>query len=214
MQKINIAVILFLLLPLSLSAQQGIEALYIEMPEILNPVISEKQRHELLEYYKADMGDSIMNRFGTQTHMLSLDTLNHYLSVRNTDVSVFEMKMFENNTDTLIGIIKTVCTPVCMSVVNFYNTKWREVNLNFTLPKTTDWIDKDKFAQSGLEEQNVRNALSTNFISLTFSANEDKIIAKNNILLFLDETDKEIYAPLLKTEDIIYRLTEGKWGKD
>lgn len=207
---INTAAILCI--AISCAFAQKIDHYYVEMPDMLNPVISKQQRMELLEYFKADMGDSIENRFNKQTRIFSLDTINNHILVQNTDVSTFEMKLLESNNDTIIGIIKTICAPICRSTVDFYNLNWQKrPDIAFKYPKTTDWIAADKIDES--EYENIRNILNADFISLSFDSISNNIIAKNNTLEFLDAKDKEQLTPIIKNIDFIYQYESNKWIK-
>ncbi len=148
---------------------QKIDHFYVEMPEILNPVINKKQRLELLEYFKAGMGDSIENRFGKQTYLADMDTIHNHILVKNTDISLFEMKMIQSGNDTIIGLIQTVCTPICQSVINFYDTRWNKYpGITFNFPEAKEWIDKDKVQNPELTIVDINNLFGTSFISLSF----------------------------------------------
>jgi len=97
-----------------LSYSQTIENLYVNMPDFLNPTLSKQNRFELLEYHKAHLSDSTTNRFENQTSLVLMDTVNEHIVVKNTAVSSFDMKLLTLEDSTLvIGIIRTVCAPVC-----------------------------------------------------------------------------------------------------
>jgi len=204
-----IAIVLFAMQPLQ---SQNIEHFYVGMPNVLNPILTQQQRFELLEFFKADMGDSITNRFGTQTRILALDTLNNHILTQNTDISTFEMKMIVANADTIIGIIRTVCAPICQSTIEFYNTRWKKrENIQFTFPEAAEWINAEKLKESGFNPENVRNALNTSFISLSFNPETSEIRATNNSLEFLDEREREKITPLMNEDAFVYRYERGKW---
>ena len=217
MKKLNnpvlIGAVLLLVTTTSLLSQ-SISQYYTAMPDILNPVLSKKQRWELLEYYKAEMGDSIENRFGNQSHIVSLDTINNHILVQNTGISTFEMMLFENGGDTLIGIIKTVCAPICQSSIDFYNPQWQKrPDIKFNFPKANDWVCIEKLNEAGLTQENVRNALNTSFISLAFKRETNEITAKNNSLEFLDKENREKLAAVVDEKDFVYQLERGEWVK-
>jgi hypothetical protein len=212
-QIINIVVIAFLAMQ-TLHAQR-IERFYTQMPEVLNPVISRQQRVELLEYFKADMGDSIQNRFRTQTRILKLDAENNHIVVQNTEISSFEMKLIPVKSDTIIGIIRTVCSPICQSTIEFYNLQWqRRTDITFTFPQAVDWINEERLTESSLNVQNVRNALNTSFISLNFDAETNEIIATNHSIQFLDQARQEQFTPIINNDTVfIYQLENKKWQR-
>lgn len=188
---------------LSTVQAQKIDRFYIDMPEALQPTLSRQQRLELLEYVKADMGDSTANRFGRQAHVLLMDTLARHIRVQNTDVSRFEMKLFTPAAgDTAIAVIRTVCTPVCNSILQCYDTRWQKrTDIAFRRPRATDWLDEDRIRSDGADEQNLRNMLTADFIELTFDS-VGRVKATNHTPEYLDEADREKVLPFLKDEEL------------
>ena len=210
-QTVSIAIVLLAIQTLQ---SQNIERYYVEMPNILNPVTTRQQRAELLEYFNTGMGDSIENRFGMQTRILMLDTLNNHILIQNTDISTFEMKIIIAQTDTFIGIIKTVCTPICLSTIDFYSLQWKKRDdITFNFPKSVDWINEEKLSASALNTENVRNALNTSFISLSFNSETSQINATNNSLEFLDRERKKQLTPLMNDAIFVYFYQDGSWVK-
>jgi len=203
--------IVALVLTLSVFSQQ-VEKMYVGMPDRLNPTMTKKIRLELLEYYKVGQGDSILNRFGRQAKLEVFDTLNNRIVVKNTGNSTFEMKLFYLKQGVqMIGIINTVCAPICMSSVEFYDTAWSKIPLQFTMPKATKWLNNEKLATAtDLDKTWLVKALENDFISLQFN-NQNQLIARNNSLEFLSEKDRKIISPYVKTEPIVLELSERNW---
>lgn len=193
---------------------QTIEDFYVKMPDILNPTLSRQNRLELLEYHKVHQSDSTANRFGNQAYLITMDTINERIVVKNTPESVFEMKMLTlQDSNVVVGIIHTVCAPVCQSSIEFYDTAWNKVPLNFTLPKAIEWIDTENGSIDKSTSQWMSNLLQTSFISLTFSIQDQEIIAKNNTLEFLTEEDRKSITPYVKNKTISFKLQDRKWMK-
>lgn len=214
--KLKSNVILILMMCFAMAGQtlmaRNIEYYYINMPERLNPTLTRQNKLELLEYAKAKQTDSVGNRFGKPARLLYIDTVFQCVKVQNTPVSAFEMKLFKTVAgDTIIGVIHTVCTPVCHSNVEFYNTTWTPVPLRFTSPKAVQWLDKKKLQEVNIDPVWVENVLATGFISLTFSRNEDAIEATNNTLLFLSDKDRKEIGPLMSDKQIVFRLKGKDW---
>lgn len=213
LRKANNPVFIFCLILLSqkLSAQT-IEKYYVNMPDVLNPTLSKQNRLELLEYHKAGQGDSIDNRLGNKTYLMSFDTLSQRIVVRNTESSTFEMKVLSLNDSTrIIGIIRTVCAPLCQSVVEFYDTAWNLVPIRFTMPKAIDWIDKGAYTTEAVDFKWLNNVLENSFISLSFDSMNQLIIAKNNSLEFVSEVDRKLISPLVVDKTLLFRLEGRKW---
>ena len=198
----NLLAILLLCLAAPL-AGQTIARLYIDMPEALDPVMPRKQRAELLEYVKAGMGDSIANRFGRQAHMTALDTLHHRLVVRNSETSTLELKLLVHGGDSTVALIRTVCTPLCHSVLRLYDTRWHALPAApVALPRSADWLDEARAARDGLHVPNLRHLLAADFVSLTFADTADTLVARNHILDYLSEDDRELVQPYLREGEI------------
>jgi hypothetical protein len=194
---------------------QTIEDWYVNMPDFLNPTLSKQNRLELLEYHKAHQSNSTVNRIGNQAHLLALDSLNNRILVRNTPSSTFEMKAFKlGNNTTAIGIIRTICAPVCLSNIEFYDTAWNQIPLQFTVPKAIEWITKNDIPTDKVDIQWLKNSLGLSFISLSFSTEGQSIVAKNNTLEFLSDADRKIIAPYVTDKPISFKLKGRTWIRE
>jgi len=213
--KNNLAIACCLILVNQNLLSQRIEDWYVNMPDILNPTLSRQNRLELLEYHKVHQSDSIANRLGNFAHLLTLDSLNNRIVVKNTPSSVFEMKAFnlDDNT-TAIGIIRTVCAPVCLSNIQFYDTAWNQIPIQFTVPKAIEWVNKNNIPTDKVDIQWLKNSLSISFTSLSFSEEGQSIVVKNNTLDFLSETDRKIIAPYITTKPISFKLKGRTWIRE
>ncbi|HEY6913307.1 MAG TPA: DUF3256 family protein [Paludibacter sp.] len=212
--KLNKCAIVCLMILSSVAVfSQNIEKCYINMPERLNPVVPQKSRLELLEYHKAGQSDSIQNRFGNQVVLQVFDTLNNRIVVKNTESTTFEMKLLKTETGVpVVGLIRTVCSPICQSTVEFYDTVWNVIPLQFVMPKAIQWINKEKLAGNpDLDKVWVANVLENGFISLQFDAANQYIIATNNSAEFLDDKDRKVILPLLNEQPVIYELKGRTW---
>lgn len=194
---------------------QTIEDWYVNMPDILNPTLSRQNRLELIEYHKAHQSDSVTNRFGNQAHLLTLDSLNNRIVVKNTSSSIFEMKIFQlEDSSTVIGVIRTVCAPVCLSNVEFYDTAWNLIPLQFTMPKAIEWVDEKNVSVDKVDGQWLKNTMEVSFVSLGFSDKGQLIVAKNNTLDFLSEADRKIVSPFVIDKPILFKLKGRVWIRE
>jgi hypothetical protein len=202
---------MFIFLCQSLLSQE-IEKLYVNMPDVLNPTLSRQNRLELIEYHKAHQSDSTANRFGNQAHLILMDAVNQHIVVKNTLNSTFDMKLLTLEDSTLaIGIIRTVCAPICQSSVEFYDTAWSKVPMQFTLPKAIEWFDLKSFPAEGLDLSWVKNLMNVSFVSLSFSSDNLQIKAMNNTLFFLSEADRKTIQSYIKEKPIIFQLRNRQW---
>ena len=211
----NLLIISCLFLMTQSLLSQTIENWYVNMPDILNPTLSKQNRLELIEYHKAHQSDSVTNRLGNQAHLLTLDSLNERIVVRNTATSTFEMKIlhFEDST-VAIGIVRTVCAPVCLSSVEFYDTAWNLIPIQFTMPKAMEWVDEKNIPTDKIDNQWLKNTLEISFISLSFSAENQLIVASNNTLDFLSEVDRKAISPFVNNKPILFKLKGRIWIRE
>jgi len=212
--KNNQFVILLLLFFCQGLFSQTIDKVYVKMPDILNPILSGKNRLELVEYYKSHQSDSITNRFQNQTHLVLLDELNRHIVVKNTTSTTFDIKILTLEDSTLaIGIIRTVCAPVCQSTIEFYDTAWNRIQLKFTMPKAIEWVNEKSIPADKIDIKWVRNMMNVSFISLKFSSDNQTIKATNNTMEFLSEADRKTIQPYILAKPIILRLKGREWEK-
>ncbi len=191
---------------------QSIEELYVKMPDILNPTLSSQNRLELLEYHKAHQSDSTANRFGNQAYLMVMDTLNERIIVKNTPTSTFEMKInYLTDSIPYIGIIKTICAPICQSTIEFYDTAWNVIPLKFEMPKAYEWLNDRDIPADKIDLDWVRKTIGISFVSLNFANENNVIFAKNNSLDFLNEADKKIIRPFVSDSLFKYKLDKLKW---
>lgn len=191
---------------------QAVEDWYVNMPDILNPTLSRQNRLELIEYHKAHQSDSITNRFGNQAYLLTLDSLNNRIVVKNTSSSTFEMKILQlEDSSTVIGVIRTVCAPVCLSNVEFYDTAWNLIPLQFTMPKAVEWVDEKNVSADKVDVRWLKNTMEVSFVSLSFSNENQLIVAKNNTLDFLSDADRKIVSPFVTDKPILFKLKGRRW---
>jgi len=197
------------------SMAQTIEKWYVNMPDILNPTLSKQNRLELLEYHKAGQGDSIANIFKHQAYLLKFDTLNQHITVKNTPTSTFEMKILNQADSTaIIGIIRTVCAPLCMSTIEFYDTAWNLIPVQFNMPTAIEWVDINKIPTEKIDLQWVKNLMGVSFVSLSFSDKDQTIQAKNNTLDFLSEVDRKVIAPYVSDKNLSFKLKDRTWQRN
>ena len=193
---------------------QTIVKCYENMPDILNPTLTKQNRLELVEYYKAKQGDSIANRFDHQVHLLKLDTLNQRILVKNTRTSTFDMKLIKQADSTVvIGIIRTVCAPVCLSSIEFYDTSWNLIPVIFNMPKSIEWLNMNNIPADKIDLQWARNLMGVSFISLSFSEKDQTIIARNNTLDFLSNEDRKVISPYVSDKTITFELKGQQWQR-
>jgi Protein of unknown function (DUF3256) len=212
-QKANSVIFTVCLLLVSLtSSGKSFEQLYIGMPDGLDPTLNKQKRLELLEYYKAHQNDSIKNLFNNKVILTKFDTAEQHLIVKNTSCSTFEMKLIQRpDSVPIVGIIHTVCGPICQSRVEFYDTAWHKLPILFKMPKTMDWVNETVLAQANLDRLWMENLFEDSYISLSFDGKAQTIFAKCNSLEYLAEENKKALSFLLINRPLVYKLIGWKW---
>jgi len=192
---------------------QNIGTVFLNMPENFMPTLTKQQRFELLEYSKVNRNDSVKNRFGNFSSVQIYDSINHHLIVKTTPISYVELKLLAiKDTDYVIGIIRTIKSPVSLSDIEFYDENWQTVPLHFQMPKATDWLKHDSLNRENIDKKWVSQLLESSFISLNFSKTGSAIEARNNSLDFLSIEDKKIISPLIDDKKLIlnFKIMSGK----
>ena len=162
MMKLKIIFILFFISAAVRFVQgQTINDLFTKLPESFLP-LDVSNRLNLISLYKADDKASVKNHFGDSCSILRLT--DDYIQVRTgkNTMELFLLPMI--NDSKVIGLIQTVCAPVCDSYLEFYTTAWKKLSTSVFI----SFADKYDFLNDGLdlEEEKVKNALIPLDISL------------------------------------------------
>lgn len=214
MKSLKLNILLFVLLFITIANAQSIDSMFINMPEDINPVLNRKSRMEMLINYKQNGNDSTVNSFLEKSVLLKYDSLSFHILIKNTALSLFEMKKFKSGDQKeIIGIIRTFGDSLKSSNITFYNTDWTIHQLKFELPDAKSWFNKNLLINTNIDEKWAENQLSTSFISLSFTSNDLKIEAKNNTYFYLSDETKKTLKPFLTEEPIIFSYKENKWVK-
>jgi len=210
----NFFTVIFFFLCAKISAQ-GIDKLYVGMPDALHPTLTSQQRLELIEYAKAGQNDTTLNRFKKPVFLLKLDTLHQHLMVKNSGSSSFEMKVLDaNSNEPIIAIIRTVCAPICHSLIEFYDFKWNRLPVIFPYPQATDWLDLEKAQKSEEGVETFQKILKHTFVSLSFQEEGQVVMASNNSIDFLSDEDKKLVFPCMNTAPLLFQWSDLKWIRE
>jgi len=106
------------------------------------------------------------------------------LIVKTTPISYVELKLLAiKDTDYVIGIIRTIKSPVSLSDIEFYDENWQTVPLHFQMPKATDWLKHDSLNRENIDKM-VSQLLESSFISLNFSKQALRLKQETTVLIF------------------------------
>ena len=134
---------LFLILltfPFSLLTFAQMGERFTSMPDSLLPLIPEKARRDMLDFYQNHMEAKVRNRLNDYVR---LDTLtNTYLRLTSSKASTLELKLL-HTADSLpiLALIRTVAAPIRDSHVEFYDTLWHRLPwLRLPVPTTVEYF--------------------------------------------------------------------------
>jgi hypothetical protein len=122
---------------------QTIKEIFISLPEVALLPLSTNDRMDLIDLYTEGREASIQNSFGDTVILNRLEE--SYLSIQsgNATTEIFFLTLV--NESKIIGLIQTVCAPICDSRLEFYSLKWKKLNPDlFTSPVGRSWFVEEE----------------------------------------------------------------------
>ena len=113
---------------------QTVSAVFRSMPDSIFTLLTERNRHDMVDFYNNHMEAKVRNRLNEYAR---LDTLtDNYLHLTLSKVSTATMKLLEaTDSTTIICLVQTVDGPVADSRVHFYDSEWHRLSW-LSLPST------------------------------------------------------------------------------
>lgn len=151
--------IIFTIVLFSLTVQrikgQTASELFAGMPESELLPLTISDRLDLIDLYKAGQKAVVKNSYDDSCSVIRLT--NDYIEVQvgNSTTELFLLPMI--NDSKIVGLIQTVCAPVCDSYLDFYTIAWKKLtpSIFVTLAGPNDFL-KEGINQ---EDEEVKNAL-------------------------------------------------------
>lgn len=204
----KIVVIFLLLLVVNSMYAQKIDRLFVNMPDEIIPTLTKNMRLELIEYFKVNKVDTIKDLFQNDAYMLRYDSVNQSVDLKITPNATLSVKLFATKAklDTIsyvVGVIQTVCGPVCSSQINFYDKNWNKIKLNFVQPSASDWLTDKSAEKEGIK---IANVFKTSFVEFDFGSGMNELILLNHSDELLTVEDKLFVKPYLKSDNKIYHI--------
>lgn len=119
---------------------QSASELFVSMPDSLFPLLTEKNRNDMVDFYNNHMEAKVRNILDDYAR---LDTLtDSYLRLTLTKSSTAEMKLLETDDSMqVIVLIQTALGPARDSRVRFFNAQWQRLYwLELPAPQTPDFF--------------------------------------------------------------------------
>ena len=209
MKKIIPILFLSVCIPFFMQAQTA-EKLFISIPESMLLTLSETNRMELVELYKGGLTAAVENQMGDSCFLTRMT--DDYLQIQEGKSSLEIIVLPMVNDSKVIGLIRTVCAPLCDSNLAFYTVNWKPLNTGLFITPA----GKNRFIKAGvnLDEQEVRNALIPLDISLMqFHYNPDthELLQYYNTPQYLSIEDREKATPYLKNMPVVFKWNQTRF---
>ena len=151
--------IVFIVFLLSIAVRpvhaQTVSELFVKLPGSEFFTLSVLDRMDLIDMYKEGEEATLKNFFDDSCSILRMT--DDYIKIK-TGINTTELFLLTMINDSkIVGLIQTVCAPVCDSYIEFYTTNWRKINSSLLIT----FAGKYDFLKKGInpEDENVKNAL-------------------------------------------------------
>lgn len=186
---------------------QNIEQAFTSMPDEYYLSLPSAQRKEMVKAFKTDTIHTRKNKFRGESSILVLDSLNHFMSIKNSENATVHLKILSNplTTTSYYALIFTACAPVCDSHIGFYNNNWQFLQQSL-LPKITinDFLDTVKIVTEGKQIEKIAEQFDLVFIETNFLENKNNIVATLNSGSYLDKDSYERLKKYLKGDKVLF----------
>jgi hypothetical protein len=193
-----------------IAKSQTVADVFLTLPESAFLTLSENNRLDLIDLYKADQKAGVKNQLGDSCFLVKLT--DNFLQMENGNIT-FELLLLPMVNDSkIVCLIQTLCAPVCDSQLAFYTTNWKPLDANIFI----SLADKYKFIKDevDLEEQKVQNiliSLDLPFMQLHYDLENQVLLQNYNTPQYLSEDDRKKVQPYLKESPIKYRWNRIKF---
>lgn len=189
---------------------QDMRTLLVAMPDSILPLLTKNNRMDCVDFVDSKMKAEVKNRLDKVSELKVLTK--DYLLLQMTSQSTVEIKLLSvNDSAKVVCVVRTVCAPVCDSVVEFYDISWKRL-------KTADYIAcplVDSFfrnpAQTDLPYQLLREKADVDLIKASLSVERAVIRFEYTTPDYLSEDDREKIRPYLRKDPLVYSWTDGKF---
>lgn len=132
----------------------NIADVFTSMPDSIFPLLTVKNRSDMVDFYKNKMEAKVRNRLNSYARM---DTLtDDYLRLTLSGASEAEMKLLQTEDSTeIICLIRSITAPVGDSQIQFFDKDWQRLEwVDAPLPATGEYFG-EAVADSAAEETKV-----------------------------------------------------------
>jgi len=183
---------------------QTVSELFVDLsePELLTLTVSD--RLDLLDLYMEGEKATVKNLFGDSCSMLRLTDNYLQLNTGENTMELFLLPMI--NDSKIIGLLQTVCSPVCDSRLEFYTTAWKKLDTSALIT----FADKYDFIKEGInrDEENVKNALiplDISLMQLHYEPDKQELYQYYRTPDYLSEADRAKVKPFLDEKHKLFK---------
>ena len=175
---------------------QTISELFVKSSEQEFLTLTANNRLDLIDMYKAGRKAVVKNLLDDTCSLVRLTDNYLQIKVGENTTEIFLLPMI--NDSKVVGLIQTVCAPVCDSRLEFFTTTWKKMdNSTFiTLAEKNDFIKKG----INPEDENIKNALvplDISLMKLRYEPDKQELHQFYTTPEYLSETDMEKATPYL-----------------
>lgn len=182
---------------------QTIKDVILTLPDDVILGLTTDQKVQLCADTTAD-SVSVDNPLNGLTTRLSISK--DYASFATSDVGTIQIKILPLINDTkIICVVKTVCSDVCDSRIQFYTIDWKLLPEQSLLPKRSfDWFIKASADRSSTDYKEAIKAVDINPITYNLSPNDYSLIAYSGIGDYLGSDDYDSLQPFLTEKPKVF----------
>jgi hypothetical protein len=160
---------------------QTIKDTFVSFPESMLAPLNTNNRLDLIDMHLAGQEAVVKNALGNDVFLRNFTEDYLYIQSGNLTVELFFLTLV--NESKLIGVIQTVCAPVCDSRLEFYTLNWKKLDTESFI----SLVDKFWF----LEENQDFTALDISLMEFHYDAEKQLLSQTYNTPSYLNREDKE-----------------------
>ncbi|MDR2954240.1 MAG: DUF3256 family protein [Prevotella sp.] len=121
-----------------------------------------------------------------------------FISLKTSDAGTIQIKLLPLINDSkIICVVKTACSKMCDSQIEFYTTKWIPISQTLFPAKNKNWFIKSDADRESQDFKNAYAALDVNPMVITLSPTGTTLSISYDIKNYLSEEDYKKIQPFL-----------------
>lgn len=180
----------------------------VAMPDSTLSLLTKNNRLDFIDFYDAKMEAIVTNRMEGKSRM---DTLtDDFVLINYTKSAEVAMKLLPvNDTAEVLCMVTTMNAGVDDSRIAFFDSQWNELD-------AADYIEVPCMDDFRTELQNdslkwIWSKMDVFFRTFHLCAQDTGLKCVLTATDYLSEEDREVVAPYVRKDPIIYRWTDGKY---